>query len=85
MTDKKRAVEISDLSYILNTEEGVNLIARILEKTGYYESTFDTNERDCVYDQGRRSIGVWLYREVKEASVGGLRKVIDKNVESEEI
>ena len=69
--DHARKVEIADLSAIMKTESGRNVLARILLQCGLYDTTYvKGSQEETVRRSIRRDLGVWLEREIKEAAPG---------------
>lgn len=64
-----REVELADLSAIMKTSGGRSVLARILQASGLFETTFVSGKPDETMKKSvRRDFGVWLERELKEAS-----------------
>jgi len=70
MTDlnEKRKLEVADLSCIMQTESGRNVIRRIIEESGYFYDTFDQDAIQHAKRAGKRSVAVWLIEELKQAA-----------------
>ena len=67
MSDKKREIEIVEISQVMSTKSGRNVITRLLEMTGIDENTFSENTHLHAQNAGRREMGLWLRDELKEA------------------
>lgn len=66
LTDKqKRDQELGDLGVVLSTLEGRRYIRRLLAHTGVFRAGF-TPSSQVYYDNGIRSVGVFIWGEVEE-------------------
>jgi hypothetical protein len=63
-----RIRELEDIVVVMNTEAGRRFIWRILVETGKDTCNF-TGNSFVYYNEGRRYIGVWTEKELKEASI----------------
>ena len=54
------------LSIILSTQEGVSVIARIIEWAGIYHQSFTGQANDTNFNEGRRSLGLKLLNYVAQ-------------------
>jgi hypothetical protein len=84
MTQKQhndeRKVELLDLAAIMMQPSGKKLLVRLLERSGFFQSTFHENDRRHAFHEGERSMAVWLYNEMLQADVGHLNNMIrDRN------
>lgn len=76
----KRTLEILEISTIMSTSSGRNVMNRILRSTGVDTTTFDRDERIHVYNEGRRSIGIELRAELMNAAPGEYMMMIKENL-----
>lgn len=63
----KKEQEVEELKQVLSTKAGMNVIWRILAKTGPFEGSF-TGNSTTFFKEGRRSIGLEIITEINEAS-----------------
>lgn len=68
--DDSRAIEIADISVIMSTRGGRKFMNRLMNQCGVFNDTFETDTHDHARNAGRRQIGLWLVREIQEASPG---------------
>jgi hypothetical protein len=66
--ETQQPLEHLELSSIMGTANGRNVIRRILINTGVFGNAFDVNDRQHAYNEGRRSVGVALINELKEVA-----------------
>lgn len=64
---REREKELNDIKKVLSFVEGRRLIWRILSKTGIYRLSFAESERLTDFNEGKRSLGLFLLDEVMEA------------------
>lgn len=62
----RRQQEMSYLKGILSTPAGKDFIWRLLGACGVYEESF-TGNSTTFYKEGKRSIGLWVIKEINEA------------------
>ena len=64
----QRDNELKDVREVLNTEAGQRFLWRILSECGIFRVSFDSmNSNYTVYNEGRRSIGLFILNELNEA------------------
>lgn len=63
----KREMEIADLKAILTTPHGRRFFWRVLGYTGPLRQTFDHSGSVTGFNEGRRSVGLWLWSEMESA------------------
>lgn len=66
--DKEREIEITEIMRILGTEEGRKFIMRILTVSKLNIDTFDPDTHIHAHNAGKRSVGLWLSRELQDAA-----------------
>ena len=66
--DKTREIEIAEIAVIMGTTGGRAFIARMLDASGAFYDTFDTDPHKHAYKAGKRSAGLWLVSELSEAA-----------------
>ncbi len=67
--DKERQagrVEKDDLTWLTQTKRGRRFMARMLERAGVYQVSFDTNALKMAFNEGRRSEGLALTAKMLE-------------------
>jgi hypothetical protein len=72
----KHDQEIEDLRQLLATKGGQGYILRILERCGCFNISYSSNASETAFKEGRRSIGLSIYRDVAEASHDGVRNIL---------
>jgi hypothetical protein len=66
--DNMRNIEIADISVIMSTKGGRKFIRRVLDYSGVFCDTFDSDTHEHAKNAGRRQVGLWLINEIKEAA-----------------
>lgn len=66
--EKRREIEISEITRILQTEEGRKFMFTILQYSGVNRSTFDENAITHAYNAGKRDVGLYVASELKAAA-----------------
>lgn len=56
--------EVEELRQLVHTEGGRAFIWRILEQCGVYQIGYQGDVNDAIFNEGRRSIGIWALSEV---------------------
>lgn len=77
--NEKREVELSDLSAIMSTDAGRNVLLRILEHSGYFTSSYSQDQREHAFNEGRREEGLWLIQEMKQADSRHLMNILKEH------
>ena len=72
-----RVAEVIDLDGIMKQSGGRKFLARLLQKTMFLESSFNPDSRVTAFNEGKREIGQWLYREMREANPGALKQILE--------
>ena len=67
MNTDNRAIEIAEITAMMSTEGGRRFIARILDSTGVFISTFDLDTHKHAYNAGKRQVGLSLVAELEQA------------------
>ena len=65
MSDDQRKIEIAEMTQVMSTESGRNVINRILISTGVDDDTFNSDTHNHARNAGRRSVGLQLREELK--------------------
>lgn len=78
----------SDLRKVMQSNEGMRFLWKLLGDCGIYEQSFVFNsERLTAFNEGRRSIGLWLQVEMSQAApelhVEMIQKMIQVDKDSE--
>jgi hypothetical protein len=66
----ERAREQIELDDVLRTPSGRAVLLRILEKTGYFDSTFNKDPIQMAGFSAKREVGTWLVDEMSSANNG---------------
>ena len=67
MSNKKREIEVIEISQVMSTKSGRNVINRLMERTGIDEDMFNKDTHLHAQNAGRREVGLWLKDELKKA------------------
>lgn len=67
-TDNARKIELADILGIMRQEAGRAVMYRVLQATGLHADVFNLDPCIHAHKAGKRSHGVWLLRELKEAA-----------------
>lgn len=73
---KEAPIEHIELSGIMRTADGRNVIRRLLVNCGYFGSTYAADARQHAYNEGRRSVAVSLVNELQEAAPNELQQLL---------
>jgi hydroxymethylpyrimidine pyrophosphatase-like HAD family hydrolase len=65
----ERILARNDLRFVLGTAQGQRFVARILERCGVDRPVFNANGSAMNHAEGRRSIGIEINDDAKEASL----------------
>lgn len=60
MSKDRQALLDIDFQTVMNTPSGRKVLLHLLDHAGYFGATYSQNERDHVYNEGRRAEGVYL-------------------------
>jgi hypothetical protein len=63
----RRRVELQDLRDVLSTAMGRRVVMRLLELTGVHRATYTGEPLSGAYNEGMRSVGLFLRDEALEA------------------
>jgi hypothetical protein len=69
-------VTLLDLEGIMRTEQGRRILRLILERSGFFESSFNQSDRVTAFNEGKRDIALWLYENMRQANQGHLLTII---------
>lgn len=72
----KRDQEVDDLRRVLETPAGRGYILRLLERCGSFNLSYSNNASETAFKEGRRSVGLSIYRDIADASHDGVRNII---------
>jgi len=59
-----REVEINDLKWLMSSRRGRRIVWRLLELSGPFRISFDTNAMKMAFNEGTRNLGNQLFGEV---------------------
>jgi len=69
---------------VLATPAGARVLWRILGQAGIFDMSFVPGlPESTAFNEGRRSVGNWLWNEVSEADVGRLFQIMKERIEPE--
>ena len=75
-----RGLELLTIENILKTENGRKFMSNLLHYCGVSETMFDKDPVQHAYNAGKRSAGLHLERELKEASPHYYIKMIEEDI-----
>ena len=78
MSSDDRELELAELDAMLQNENGRKVLSRVLEHSGFFVDTFNSDSHIHANRAGARGEGVWLYNELLEASPLLLNKLIEE-------
>ena len=77
----RRDQELEDLRQILAIPGGRGYILRLLERCGCFNLSYCNNGNETSFKEGRRSVGLSIYRDIAEADHSGVRNIIGDHYE----
>ena len=72
----KRDQEVEDLRQVLAIPGGQAYILRLLERSGTFNLSYSNSANETAFKEGRRSVGLSIYRDVADASPDGIRQLL---------
>jgi|TARA_R110000751_G_scaffold53587_4_gene115963 hypothetical protein len=72
----KRDQELEDIRQVMATANGRGFILKLLEKSGVFNLSYSSNANETAFKEGRRSLGLSVYRDVAEAVPDGVRQLL---------
>lgn len=79
MATDARAIEVAELTSIMSTEGGRNVIRRHLNSTGVFTSTWNDDSHKHAYNAGKRQAGLTLVAELQEACPDKYSLLLEEN------
>jgi hypothetical protein len=70
MSEKEQEIEIAEIAHTMSSESGRRFIKRILDFTEVDENIFNIDTHIHAKNAGKREVGLWLQRELKQAVPG---------------
>lgn len=64
----ERDLELLTIRNIMRTENGRDFLWKCLQNCSTFRGVFDVEPRQHAYNEGKRSHGVWLDTQIKEAA-----------------
>lgn len=61
-----REVEIADVKWLMSSKRGRRIMWRLLELSGPFRLSFDTNAMRMAFNEGNRNLGNKLFNEVMD-------------------
>lgn len=61
---KKRLLELSDLTVVMRSPEGRRVVWQAMAFAGIYRSSFDNSGSVTAWNEGRRSVGLYLLQQL---------------------
>lgn len=62
----KRQQQVEDIKWLMAHPSGRRLVARLLEQTGLFRTSFHTSGSVMALNEGRKQIGYWAQGELVE-------------------
>lgn len=79
MANDARAIEVAEVTAVMSTEGGRNVIRRILDTTGVFTSTWSEDSHKHAYNAGKRQAGLTLVAELQEACPDKYSLLLEEN------
>jgi len=76
---KSRELELFSIRNVMKTENGRNFMWRCLENCCTFEDIFDGDPIQHAHNAGKRSHGLWLHSELKEAATANYYIMLKEN------
>jgi hypothetical protein len=76
---KTRAAELHAMRDILRTNQGRDFMWRLLQQTGIFDTCFDKDPVVHAFKAGCRESGLWLQRELRDASTDLYLKMLKEH------
>jgi hypothetical protein len=77
--EKERDLEVLAVEAVMSTEGGRHFVYRILSQTGIYADVFHINPYKHSHLSGKRSAGIWIESEIKNACHDKYIKMLAEN------
>jgi hypothetical protein len=74
-----REVELYSISVVMKTENGRCFMWRCLQNCYTFETVFNTDAHLHAFNSGKRSHGLWLDEEIREAAPDDYFKMLKEN------
>lgn len=74
----KRRKELEDFKWLMAHPQGRRIATRMLAEAGIYRSSFNHSGSVMAFNEGRRSLGLWLQAEIVEATPKGHMKLLEE-------
>jgi len=59
-----RETEIADIKWLMSSKKGRRILWRVMELSGAFRLSFDTNAMKMAFNEGNRNLGNQLFNEV---------------------
>lgn len=76
---RKRDQELEDIKWLVGHEAGRRIAARLIAEAGVYKTTFHTSGSVMAFNEGKRSLGLFLLDELLTASPNSYLKILKEN------
>ncbi len=80
--DNANSVEQVEITGIMRTESGRNVIRRLLISTGYFADVFSEDPVVNAFRSGRRSVGVTLFNQLKSEAPEELKLLMKEYLDN---
>lgn len=78
--DEQKSVEVAEISSIMQTRSGRNVMMRILEMTGLEHPTFNPDPITHAYNAGARErVGIPLRNYIRDSAPGEYMQMLKEN------
>ena len=78
----REEVEAEDLRAVLRTPVGRRFLYRVLERTGFFRSSFKTSA-EMAFLEGERNVGLWLHSEIGQVDPRAFLQMLGEKIENE--
>jgi len=78
LTDARR-VEIDDIRAIMGAESGRRLMSRLMVNAGVFRCSYNGQSNQTVFNEGRRSVGLFIHEELRECCPALYMKMLEEN------
>ena len=77
--DNEREIEVAEITQVMSSQSGRNVMHRLLRTTGVDEDMFNPDTHEHARNAGRRGVGLELRDELKEACIDHYFKMLKEN------
>ena len=74
---EKTTMENLDLDAIMRQDSGRRFLTKVLEKSGYFKSSYSEDARSHAFAEGMKELGYWLVEEMQEVNPAQLINILE--------